>query len=493
MKNRRKAELQRKLHAAPLPKPPAGLSERIKRDIPPDFHYSTNSDRSRFSMFNALSLRVAASILVLVGGAYFTIRLMSEAEKREFRSKSAIALPQNAPAPAAPQPAVATRIALADQASAPAEPKPALQPVARRQMEVAGGVKQKDRERDDEQQNSIDGLDKGDAASGVSAGVIAANEPQETALSKKVADTTSTSTVAEPQKAEESKELRFAGGKPASRAEASAPPPPAAAPLASRPPAQAAPAEMMTAQQELSIVAPPPQLFGISTDREAFDRIKFAIEHGDRPAAASVDVAALVNYFAGSPERTRHAVTLDLEASTRPVGDGNPTALVRVSVDTEETIYDAKLDIQFDEISVAEYHRIGGNHIASATEPVVNANRSVTTLYEVRLKPNVRQRQAVATATLVYRGANGAQTLTRWVSYGEAQGTWKSRSRRHRLATLGAIWAETLRTSAAGNDVAATAEQLSKQEPRDEKAKELAALATASSRLRSSSPTGSGR
>ncbi|MGZ7039171.1 MAG: hypothetical protein ACXVJO_13445, partial [Thermoanaerobaculia bacterium] len=189
----------------------------------------------------------------------------------------------------------------------------------------------------------------------------------------------------------------------------------------------------------------------------------------------------------------RRDAALDLEASARPVS-GASTSLVRVTVDTSTAISDAKLEISFDPVAVATHRRIGGDVIESAIEQIVPASRSVTALYEVTLRPNVRPRQAIATAKLTYRNAGGKeQTLTRWVSYDEATGPWSNRSRRHRVATLGAIWAETLRARANGTDVALKAEELSKQEPGDEKAKELAALATASSRLQSSSPTGSGR
>jgi hypothetical protein len=492
MKNRKKAELQRKLFTSPLPKPPSGLAERIKRDIPSEFGYTADNDRSRFSPFNALSLRVAASILVLVGGAYFAIRLMSEVQQTDSlsRAKTSIVLPQRVPAPAAPAPqlADAKEIALAKQADneTAAAPKPVESvPVKTRHIEVAQAqAKAKDAARDE--RRSVDRLDKGATANGVAAGALAFNEPLQAAAEKAAVPT---STVAEFQANEEVK-VQSTSQPAAITAPVAAPAPP--------PPA-AARAEAITAVAEAPVVADKKkldvraELFGISTDRQSFDRIKLAIEHGDRPAADSIDVAALVNYFAGVPDHMRHPVALDLEASTLPVRNGNPTALVRLTIDTEETIYDAKLDIVFDDIAVAEYHRIGGNHIASATEPVMNANRSVTALYEVKLKPKVRQLQAVATATLTYRGAEGAQILTRRITYGEAHQAWKTKSRRHRLATLGAIWAETLRTQAAGTDVARKADELSKQEPHDEKAKELATLATASSRLRSSSPTGSGR
>jgi hypothetical protein len=258
----------------------------------------------------------------------------------------------------------------------------------------------------------------------------------------------------------------------------------------------AAPARTMAKSAFVQNIAAPagPEIFGISVDRQTFDRIKIAIESGERPPASAADVAALVNYFAGAPERIRRDAILQMEASSRPVPDGPSNAFVRVTVDTARTIHDATLQIAFDPAAVAAYRRVGGGEATSARESIIPGARSVTALYDVTLNPGVRARHKLATATLSYRGPNGPLvTLTRSVNYGDATASWNGRSRRHRLATLGAIWGETLRATAQRSDVAAKAEELSKQEPRDEKAKELANLASASSRLRSSSPTGSGR
>ena len=480
MKNRRKAELQRKLSATPLQRPPAGLAERIKRDIPQDLRYTTDDDRARFSMFNTLSLRVAASILILVGGAYFAIRLMSEANHQS--TVATIQVPQTAPvmqpAPKVADEGMSTTVADHMVPAAPvAVTTPASLPRAKakderregRQLQIAAN----------EEAKRLDFTPPPPPAAPVAAPVVQS------------ADAATSSTfagAAEPQKKGD-REIAAQNITQTAEAPLVAPAP---APLRAE---RDTLAKTAAASEAISVnaAARRPELFGISVDHQAFDRIKFAIEHGDRPAASSVDVAALVNYFAGAPNRIRHDAALDLEASSRPVRDGNTTALVRVSVDTLETIYDATLEMKFDPVSVSEYHRIGGDNVETATESAMQGNRSVTALYEVQLRPHVRARQAVATATLTYRSSAGRQTLTRWVSYAEALEAWKTRSRRHRLATLGAIWAQTLRAQAAGTDVAMKAEELSKQEPRDEKAKELATLATASSRLRTSSPTGSGR
>jgi len=59
MTRNRKADLQRKLAMAPVAKPPAGLADRIKNDIPQRLGFEPERTQLRKSaMFN---LRIAAS------------------------------------------------------------------------------------------------------------------------------------------------------------------------------------------------------------------------------------------------------------------------------------------------------------------------------------------------------------------------------------------------------------------------------------------------
>ena len=70
MRPNRKADLQRKLTLAAVPTPPSGLAERIKTDIPKHFPDST-VERRRLGTAVAFNMRVAASILLLVGTRSF--------------------------------------------------------------------------------------------------------------------------------------------------------------------------------------------------------------------------------------------------------------------------------------------------------------------------------------------------------------------------------------------------------------------------------------
>jgi len=113
MNANRKADLQRKLTLAPVPKPPAGLAERIKREIPKELRFNAEKERERLSKAVAFNLRVAASILILVSSAYLGLQLLSRLDQNPtaLQTKPAKnpavyrALPQ-----AVPEPAVAKQL-----------------------------------------------------------------------------------------------------------------------------------------------------------------------------------------------------------------------------------------------------------------------------------------------------------------------------------------------------------------------------------------------
>src|SRR5438309_706 len=109
MTRNRKADLQRKLTMAPVAKPPAGLADRIKRDIPQQFAFQRKS-----SMFN---LRIGASIILLVSSLYLTLHLVSRnGSNLDTRSmmtakdaappaaRVAVALPNTPPEPGSARP-----------------------------------------------------------------------------------------------------------------------------------------------------------------------------------------------------------------------------------------------------------------------------------------------------------------------------------------------------------------------------------------------------
>ncbi|HKR67085.1 MAG TPA: hypothetical protein VJZ00_25390, partial [Thermoanaerobaculia bacterium] len=74
MNSKRRAELQRRLSMGAVPRPPAGLAERIKNDIPK--YLEAEPERERFSRSIAFSMRIAASILLLITSVFVTLRYL---------------------------------------------------------------------------------------------------------------------------------------------------------------------------------------------------------------------------------------------------------------------------------------------------------------------------------------------------------------------------------------------------------------------------------
>src|SRR6266496_5755902 len=113
MTAKRKAELQRKLALAPVPKPPVDLAERIKGEIPKHLLVDTEKERFRLRQSVAFNVRVAASILLLVSSVYLALHLLSRkfgAEPALMASKQAasqtasaapVVLPATPPSPEA--------------------------------------------------------------------------------------------------------------------------------------------------------------------------------------------------------------------------------------------------------------------------------------------------------------------------------------------------------------------------------------------------------
>jgi hypothetical protein len=110
MTTKRKAELQRKLAIAPVAKPPAGLADRIKGEIPKHLVTDTSKERARFRQSIAFNVRVAASIILLVSSVYLALHLLSRrfgppemmstaAKEPVATATTAVALPTTPPPP----------------------------------------------------------------------------------------------------------------------------------------------------------------------------------------------------------------------------------------------------------------------------------------------------------------------------------------------------------------------------------------------------------
>jgi len=78
MNSKRKADIQRRLSLAPVPRPPADLLDRIKSDIPE--YLRPDADRRRLTRSVAFNMRVAASILIVISSVIGAIYLLGPEE-----------------------------------------------------------------------------------------------------------------------------------------------------------------------------------------------------------------------------------------------------------------------------------------------------------------------------------------------------------------------------------------------------------------------------
>lgn len=489
MNSKRRAELQRKLSLSAVPRPPAGLRERIRADIPD--YLEVQKDRRRFAGAVAFNMRVAAAVLVMVTSlAVAFVFVDRNAEMKTAEPASAarpIVFAPQSRAISVPAASTAEEVRLDitqdTSTSVPMPPQliaantvpPSLPEGRERAAETS--VAEQDME------SAVEGGLSGRVASPIAEGVISMDAIPQT---RQIAE-------AAPSPP------------PAARAaapEVMAPPPPPRDAVreerttvtASAPSAAPAAGFMTKAHAADMSIAPKKSIFGISVDPNAFDEVRATLESGRRPAPNDVDVEALVNYFAGATRvGADDDIRLDVEVSPAAVGADGDHAILRLSVDTSPATTpgslppvasNVRIDVDFNEKVVAGVRRIG-DAAPLMPEPVILSGTSVTALYAIELEPNLKTDQLVASVRFQYTSvANGhKRTITRRVQSHDLARPWERASRRHRLATLGAVWGETLQGTASALDLAERAEALATQDPKNPRARELADAAGASGGL----------
>jgi hypothetical protein len=461
-----------------VPRPPAGLADRIKNDIPN--YLQPEPERARFSRSVAFSMRVAASILLLITSVFVTLNLIEPAGTPVFESKAA-SVHQASPAVmrTAPQQMASTSADTATQA--PAEEirlEISEEPLARQPLDGAREAKKK---------NDA----PAPAAPRVQLAQTAAAPAPPPAAVPGVSFESNEEVPVDRERDHDTLDERITVA-------AEAPvlayaPEPAAA---SASPAGAVPqarseraASGLFAKEAIADgldLAPKKNVFGIAVDPEVFHRIKTALESGERPAARSIDIEALVNYFAGAPlNPPNRGLRLEVEASPAPDASSGQ-AVLRFTIDTQASssrdgeslmpaARDAHLEIVFNSDAVADFHRVGDSD-PLVGENVLLTNTSVTGLFDLQLRPRLKSNQRIATVTLRYRSVSDGKshTIERAILGRDLVTNWAHASRRHRLASLGAVWGESLKQSSNGADVAKKAEELVTQNPKDPLARELA-------------------
>ena len=382
MTRNRKADLQRKLAMAPVAKPPAGLADRIKSDIPQRLGVEPERMQLRKSaMFN---LRIAASIILLVSSLYLALRLVSRSETNVSPNVASATKSDSAPAPRAaialpntpPEPGSARVQERADLPPLPRVPPPASIAATPAPARIAEA--------------------KREEAVGMNAGTpVFVDSVQET---QPMTQSTAIVNIA-----------------PA----ASAPPPPPPAAAVERPaPAVTAEGGSVGREREfLKTTAAAPAEARDAAPQPAvrnFVAIQQAISRGEAPR--ETDVYAIVQHFA-APERAPADLHVELEASAMPL-DATKW-LLRVSVDAPGKT-SAPVDLQFGD-ALATHRQLTGS-----VEP------NQTALYEIEFKPGAKPDETIATIR-----AGNARSMLRVADLHK----WDSASARMKRASLAATWA----------------------------------------------------
>jgi hypothetical protein len=381
MTRTRKADLQRKLTMAPVAKPPAGLADRIKRDIPQQFAFQPEKERTQVRKSAMFNLRIAASIILLVSSLYLALHLVSRNGSNldthsMMRSKEtaapathvAVALPNTPPEPGSAR--------VPEHTDLP--PLPRIPPPT----SIAA---QPPRER-----------------------IAEAKREESVAMSTEtpvyVADASQTRPVTES--------ISIVNALPAAAPVAPPPPPAAAEAPAMTAEGGAAPrertfAKSSSAADSLNATASAPPVHN-------FYAIQQAISHGETPRDA--DAYAFVQHFA-APERKPADLRVELEASATPL-DATKW-LLRVSVDAPGKT-SAPIDLTFGDAIAA--HRPLTGSVAS----------NETALYEIEFKPNAKTDETIATVR-----AGDAKSTLRVADLRH----WNEASPRMKRASLAAAWA----------------------------------------------------
>jgi hypothetical protein len=387
------------LTLTPVPKPPAGLADKIKGEIPKHLLLDTERERERLSQSVAFNMRVAASILILVSSVYLGLQLI--VRKSEERAPSLTAARQT--------PKAAPVVSRADKAKNVDEMTEARRPATK----VAAARTKPTRER-----GFVD--EKRDVA-----------------------------------RREAKEEAPLAALAP--------PPPAAAAPTPTPTPAVATePAAMAEARNSDRAVAglgsakaaslqklAPASNFGVESERGEYDRMVAALDRGERPE--NVSVAALVQHFAAPAAAPKNAVGMETEVTAPPFAERKH--FLRVSVDVAAPISDASLDMGFTGNEL--WHRsVVGQDRGRAVS--MNAKSSVTLLQEYSPRARI-ELSPVAIVRLAYRSADGdRRTIEKEITTADFR-AWSDASLRMKSAVLAALLGDALRNGVDTSRIAAEA------------------------------------
>ncbi len=454
MTRNRKAELQRKLAIAPLPTPPPELSQRIKDEIPRDLLFNVENERDRFRRSVTFDVRIAASILLLISGAFAGVHFLSRPEPAMTTNSRAeapafrVAETTTGPAAqAAPLPsAAADSSARILPAAAPPLPR-----LLRQTKEEAGAP-------------AVIGEMKASVPARVNAPGLSPNPSAQSTLAS--ADTAAAAGLLQPasdaiaaganaQPKEKAHDQREAGNIQMTDAAHEVAQP--------TPPRQSVAAAPSHAEMSVRKSARNERTTGNETG--SFGRAEEALRQGQRLDGTAA--AALIEHFAAPTDRPAQQLRLEAEAIVLPTLEPH-TLFLRVSIDAPAEQGATSLQLTIPSL------KPGTPAIAPSIVPELRAAASVTRVFLLPLASGTAAGDSVAVARLQYRDAGGReQSLERRIARADVL-KWEKASARGRSATLAAALIARLEEGKAVAPLAAVA--------REHGLEELAALIDAASR-----------
>lgn len=373
-----------------VPKPPAGLLERIQADIPQNLGVVRRPRRS-FTW----ELSIAASVIVLIGAAWIAMHSLSR--KTEFaamappraRNAETRAVPATPPSPSTVSPAKPTmQIA---EAKPQEIPTTVTKPLLREKKELPAPVP-----------GGVEGGVSGGVVGGVVGGVI--------------------------------------GGVPAP---AAAPPPPP-------PPPREAAAAAKTANGYISmpsavadeVTLTPSTLFGVATTRDRVDTkdTSSVVEHFAAPESRPFRELRVEADGAPQPlDATHDVIRVSIDA---PAGENAPVAS------------DAKLEIDFDPKAVVSHRSIVGEPSAAERVIVTNASATLLFDVELAPDLSRRQKIATVRLTWHSVANGKEQKTERVIRRRDITSSWDAAPVRTKRASLAAAWSEAVRNGTPADEIA---------------------------------------
>ncbi|MEO6259930.1 MAG: hypothetical protein ABIP63_06240 [Thermoanaerobaculia bacterium] len=454
MTRNRKAELQRKLAIAPLPTPPSELSQRIKDEIPRDLMFNVPNERDRFRRSVTFDMRIAASILLLISGAFAGVHFLSRPEPAMTTNSRAEApafrVAETTTGPAAQAAPLPSAAADSSARILPAAAPPSAR-LIRRTKEEAGAP-------------ALIGEMKASVPAGVSAPDLSPNPTAQSTLAsadtataagllQRAPDAIAGRTNAPPK--EKADDQREAGNLVMADAAHEVAQPTAPRQSVAAPSSRAETSVRKSARSERTT----------GNETGSFGRAEEALRKDQRLDATAA--AAFIEHFSAPTDRPAQQLRLEAEAIVLPTLE--PHALfLRVSIDAPAEQGATSLQVTIPSL------KPGTPAIARSIVPELRAAASMTRVFLLPLRPGTAASDSVALARLQYRDAGGReQSLERRIARADVL-KWEKASARGRSATLAAAFIARLEEGKAVAPLAALA--------RENGLEELAALIDAASR-----------